>query len=458
MKKYLYLYPLLLVMLGLTSCLDSDGDLDVTLYPYASLRSISINDIMAKSTVTASDGSDSTVFRVVSGRDYPFEIDQANNLVYNADSLPMGSDITQVSINLSCDGVAYIYVDSLDSYEMAASTDSLDFTEPIRLLITSTDGTYSREYKVSLNVHTVDPNQLYWNKMATMPLTSSTSLRMMVKENTLYLFGCDADGVLSLATADVAAPAIWATKSLVNAPAAVNMNSITLFAGSFYFVADGKLYGSSDGETWENIPCDKSLITLFAASDKSNTMWAATDDSIVCASDVAAGFTAVQPLALNFPLYDISAIINPLRTNSNIDRYILIGRATPDVQSQPQLWGKLSTEEKWVEYQLPLGNPAKLCPQLTSLTIVPYDDKLYAIGGNGTSNGEAVDALSVIYVSRDNGLTWDASRKESLALPAEVAGIDAPFAAYADANGNIWLVTGGANGIVWRGRMNKLDI
>lgn len=458
MKKFFGLYPLLLAMLAFTACLESDGDLDVELYPYASLRSVSINDISTKYTYIASDGSDSTVAKIVEGSDYPFAIDQDNNIAYNADSLPVGTDVTSVSLNISCDGVAYIYVDSLDSFEMTTSSDSLDLTNPVRLLIVSTDGTYSREYKISLNVHTVDPNQFYWNRMAAMPLSASRSLRVLVKGENLYMFGCDNDGLLTLATAPSAAATTWQTKSLTGVPTSANVNSITLFGDKFYLVADGALYASADGELWENIPCGKALTTLFAASDKNGTLWAATADSLVVATDVAGGFTAVQPLASTFPLYDISSIISPLRTNNNIDRYILIGRSAPDVQSQPQLWGKLSTENKWVEYQLPVSNPAKMCPRLRSLTVIPYDNKLYAIGGSGTANGEAVEALSVIYVSRDNGLTWDASGKGTLALPAELAGRDVPFAAYADNQGSIWLVTGGTDGAVWRGRMNKLDI
>jgi hypothetical protein len=90
--------------------------------------------------------------------------------------------------------------------------------------------------------------------------------------------------------------------------------------------------------------------------------------------------------------------------------------------------------------------------------VFPYDGKLYAIGGKGTVEDAQVEALSAMYVSIDNGLTWEESDKDDFSLPAEVAGIDAPFTAFVDDNGNIWLVVCGENGAIWRGRMHKFDL
>jgi hypothetical protein len=106
----------------------------------------------------------------------------------------------------------------------------------------------------------------------------------------------------------------------------------------------------------------------------------------------------------------------------------------------------------------PSSYNTKLCPSLESLVVFPYDDRLYAIGGKGTAAGAEVDALNAIYISRDNGLTWEASGEKGPSLPAELVGVDAPFTAFVDGDGNIWLAVCGENGAIWRGRMNKLDI
>lgn len=445
----------LTMMLAFTSCLESDGELAVKYYPYAMLRSVSIGNIDSKYIIKASDGSDSTIIKTVKGENYPFAIDQDKCEAYNVDSLPVGTDITKVATDINCDGIAYLYVDSLQKYELFVESDSFDFTNPMRILVSATDGSYSREYKISLNVHTLDPNQLYWNKMAVNPAASSASVRMLAKDETLYLFGCDAEGNVTLSTAATSAAAAWESKSVSGLPLSPTMNSLVQYAGNFYIVSDGKIYASADGEVWENVACEANVTTLFAASDKDNVVWAVANDSLAYASNVADGFTAVQPVAANFPLNDLSSIIAPLRTNMNINRYTLIGRVSQG--AQPQVWSRLSSERKWVNYS-PSSYNTKLCPSLESLVVFPYDDKLYAIGGKGTAAGAEVGALNAIYISRDNGLTWEASGENGPSLPAELVGVDAPFTAFVDGDGNIWLAVCGENGAIWRGRMNKLDI
>lgn len=456
MKKIFSFCLIALTMtLAFTSCLESDGELAVKYYPYAMLRSVSIGNIDSKYIIKTSDGSDSTIIKTVKGENYPFAIDQDKCEAYNVDSLPVGTDITKVATDINCDGIAYLYVDSLQKYELFVESDSFDFTNPMRILVSATDGSYSREYKISLNVHTLDPNQLYWNKMAVNPAASSASVRMLAKDETLYLFGCDAEGNVTLFTAATSAAAAWESKSVSGLPLSPTMNSLVQYAGNFYIVADGKIYASADGEVWESVACEANVTTLFAASDKDNVVWAVANDSLAYAGNVADGFTAVQPVAANFPLNDLSSIIAPLRTNMNINRFTLIGRASQG--AQPQVWSRLSSERKWVNYS-PSSYNTKLCPSLESLVVFPYDDRLYAIGGKGTAAGAEVDALNAIYISRDNGLTWEASGEKGPSLPAELAGVDAPFTAFVDGDGNIWLAVCGENGAIWRGRMNKLDI
>ena len=81
---------------------------------------------------------------------------------------------------------------------------------------------------------------------------------------------------------------------------------------------------------------------------------------------------------------------------------------------------------------------------------------MYAFGGKGVVNGVDVAPFAAIYVSRDNGITWDSEVHDAPMLPSELVGVDAPFATTVGAGENIWLVVGGGN--VWCGRMNKFEL
>ena len=100
------------------------------------------------------------------GENYAFTIDNANNKIYNVDSLPVSSDtiINKVLIKtLTVSG----YVTSADTLFNVA--DSLDLSKtmekPLELTVHSADGKYTRKYSVEVRRHKQDPDSLNWNKM-----------------------------------------------------------------------------------------------------------------------------------------------------------------------------------------------------------------------------------------------------------------------------------------------------
>ena len=110
---------------------------------------------------------------------------------------------------------------------------------------------------------------------------------MSLKDDKLFLFSCDTDGAVSLFTILVSDFVSTESKSVAGLPLYPEMNSLVQYAGKFYIVADGKIYSSIDGATWENVPCAADVKTLFAASDKDNVIWAVANDSLAYAKDVA---------------------------------------------------------------------------------------------------------------------------------------------------------------------------
>lgn len=458
MKKFPLVYLCLaLASLLFVSCFDSDDSFSIKSEPYAVLSSFAISDINTKCTIKTEDGRDSTYIKIVPGVKYQFNIDQERNLVYNTDSLPLGTDITRVVADIDCDGIAYIYADSIENFRIYSNSDSVDYTKPVRMMIVSTDNSYSREYTITINVHTVDPDKLNWIEGVAAPVGAAAGLRLFEKDGSLALFSIAEDGKAMLHTALLPDAAEWTEKAVGNFPANANLNSMTLYGGNYYVVAEGRLYTSGDASSWSEVPVDGTFATLFAASDEDNVMWAVLNDSLARTADAASGFTMVEPVPASFPMYGISSIVTPLRTNMKINRYVLVGNSSQSASEQPVVWSKLTSERSWTHYR-PSSYNEKLCPALESLTVLPYDGMLYAIGGKGTANGEEVESLSAIYVSRDNGLTWSDDLVNAPELPAQLSATAAAFTAMVDSNRSIWLVVGGENGAVWRGRMNKFDL
>ena len=161
MKKNLATYLLLCAAFLFGACME-DGKEELTIGYYTALRSFKVDSVIVYSNTKLSDGSDTTLISYADGVDYPFVIDQKAKTVYNPDSLPYGADPAKLTVNVTSDGVAYLYNDSTNVYDLISSSDTLDFSSARRLLVAATGGLYAQEYTVSVNVHKLDPKKLQW--------------------------------------------------------------------------------------------------------------------------------------------------------------------------------------------------------------------------------------------------------------------------------------------------------
>ncbi len=452
MKKLLAIYLAICSTAFLcTSCFSDDED-EVITYPFAALTSFSIGSFRVYTPAVTSNGKDTTYVKTVPGSYYPFIIDQKNLEVYNPDSLPMGADVSKLTTGVACDGLAYFYTDSTDTYELASSADSIDLSKPRKLLVASTNGVNIQSYTVRVNVHTIDPEKMYWQQMAEAPVV--TPLRVIIVDDRMLLFGLNDEGVRVLTTISLADADAWSATATLSG-AAIDLGSIQQLSDTLYANDnDGAIYSSADGINWSAVAISCPIKQLITSQQGDSRLWAVTATDSVAYSTDGVNFVAVQPLEADFPLYNISAAIYPLKTNPNILRTILTGYATDAAGSEPQVWNILSSEKKWSHYE-PAGDGTFDCPALKPLAVVHYDNMLYAFGGKGTAASEAVGAFEAIYASRDNGLSWNALA--NVALPAGLVGLDVPFVSTVDNDNFLWIVTGGEKPTVWRGRINRLS-
>lgn len=447
LATYFALFSLVFVAI---SCGSSDEE-EYELSPYAMLKSFSIGNIRSAYPSFTSTGEDTLVMKTVQMTAFPFTINQVTGEVYNNDSLPYATDITRVVAKFVVNGVASIYVDSLDSYEHFLANDSIDFTSPRKVRIYAEDAAYYKDYTIRINVHQVEPELMMWNKYPT--VDGLVPERAVEADGVMYLFGKDVNDAATVAATSVDGVPTWEVKTISGLPADADLSTVQLFNGTLYAVAGGNVYTSADGAVWTLSANDTGAVAIVGASEEDGKLWIAGSQGVLWSED-GATFTVSEALPEGFPLYGVSLASYPLNHNKNIIRYMLVGYTTEDKSGEPAVWSKLSTESKWTNYKNEENKYE--CPALEGLSVVRYDDYLYAVGGAGTVNGREVAPFSSFYISKDNGIAWKVSTGFYQRLPEELVGDDTPFAVAVDSNNFIWIINSGTEGGAWKGIINRL--
>ncbi len=447
LATYFALFSLVFVAI---SCGSSDEE-EYELSPYAMLKSFSLGNIRSAYPSFTSTGEDTLVLKTVQMTAFPFTINQVTGEVYNNDSLPFATNISKVVTQFSVNGVASIYVDSLDSYEHFSSTDSLDFTSPRKVRIYSEDAEFYKDYTIKINVHQVDPELMVWNKYSA--VEGLVPVRVVEANGAMFLFGKDSNGAVAVASTALEGVPAWETALVSGLPADADISTIQLFNGALYAVAGGNVYTSADGAVWTLSASDTGAVAIVGASEEDGKLWIAGSQGVLWSED-AATFTVNEALPEGFPLYGVSLASYPLNHNKKIVRYMLVGYTAEDKSGEPAVWSKLSTEAKWTNYKNEENKYE--CPALEGLSVVRYDNYLYAVGGAGTVNGREVVPFNSFYISKDNGIAWKVSTGFYQRLPEELVGNDTPFAVAVDSNNFIWIINSGTEGGAWKGIINRL--
>ncbi|MDO4159946.1 MAG: DUF6242 domain-containing protein [Prevotellaceae bacterium] len=468
MKRiFLPLVILLSTMSFMASCLGDDTEY-ATYYSDTAITAFSLGTLNRTVDTISSTGEDSSYTTTVTGSNYAFYIDQAQGLIYNNDSLPLGTDAEHVICSVSSKNsglivIKYIDSDTLDYY---SSTDSIDFTSPREFRVYSTDGQSYRKYTVSVNVHQEAADSFNWSNPATISdFTNFTGMKAVALNDNLLLFGSNGSNTTIYATniEDGSSWSEYTTNITLDADAYKNA---VAFSDYVYTISNGSIYLTKDGTNWTEI----SDGTSYDGSGKvsqligggSEYLYALnTDGGISISKDN--GFTwAKDSIVANspmLPVQNLGAGYFALKTNDDTERIIMTGLRNiteHPSDSVTMVWSKLeeyasgSNQHGWIYYDEVNGQQL---PSLTNIQMIRYGDVLVAMGGTPLGTTTAT-AFSNIYTSEDNGISWQDN--DSYVLPEGFTnnGSDV-FAISTDKNKRLWIIYGG-DGTVWRGRLNKL--
>ena len=449
MKNRLAIYFSVLIMFFVVSSCSNDETVNTT-SPYAYIKSFSIGSIRSSYPAFTAEGKDTEVYKTISFSSYPFTINQSAGEIYNDDSLLFATKVSKVVVNMNIEGVASIYNDATGTYDYFAAEDSIDFTSPRKFRITSTDGSYSKDYTISVNVHQVDPELMVWKEVA-----GSVGLnpqRAIESDGMVYVFGTLADNPV-FAILPVGSKASWSAYQVKGFQGTVDFTTVHLFKGRWYALASGDLYASENAVDWSLVPQDDDYVAIIGASDNDGYMWLAGNGNIYRTAD-GETVKATGTLPEDFPLYGVSTSSYALSHNKNIIRYMLVGYTDEKRSDVPKVWSKLSTENDWVVYDN-ADNPYP-CPALDGLAVVHYDNFLYAFGGKGTVGSNEVEAFNSFYISKDNGIVWKTPEGFYQRMPEELKGKNLSFVTFVDSDNHIWIITDDDKVGTLKGKINRL--
>jgi hypothetical protein len=205
-----------------------------------------------------------------------FAIDEGQLKISNADSLPFGTDVSQLTAIFTAVPNSTVTVSGT---AQVSGTTTNNFTQPLQYVVTAQDKVTTRTYTVQVNVAKVDPKSVSWQQLTTdggwgnFHSTEGAALN-----GTLYLLGgtMGSFGAFSFTSNTSSDGATWVrTRAVDNNgdsvprmehPALVTFNSKLWLLGGHQpgvgFAFDdvtNKVWSSSDGAAWDvSEPADPS--------------------------------------------------------------------------------------------------------------------------------------------------------------------------------------------------------
>ena len=358
-----------------------------------------------------------------------FTIDLNGGQIFNADSLPVGTDVSALIANISFDNVARARIvmdhggstpsDTIDY--LANPTDSIDFTSKVSLVVTAQNGVTEKWYSLKVNVHQMDPDSLYWNApFGVKPLPCGEGAAVTAQK-TVYFKGKAYSFIESNSTCTVYATddpyaGEWTSQPL--SAFTPNVQSAQATDDALYLLdQSGVLYRSEDGANWT--ATGQSFYSLVG-SWKSRVLGVALDNGVYkhdCYPRPE-GFTP-YPVPENFPITGSSQMVTFVSEyDLNTPQSIMIGGRTANNSLTGATWGY--DGEAWAQ----LAGSIKPCEGALLFPYFTFTTNEYWITTQYTSwiviGGRTADGASnSVYVSVNNGNTWTAA-PESLAMPSYI--------------------------------------
>lgn len=426
------LIPLIVLYLGVITSGCTNNDSTTT--------DITISDAQIKSFKLLKNDS------VISGlEEIVFSIDQYNNYIYNSDSLPFGTLLKEkllAEITFNSASEAKILTVNNDT-TIYSSSDSIDFSSPVNILVTAHDKKTTKEYTVKVNIHQVDPDSMTWVKSDFEIPKGYSILTSTIIGSDIYCIAKNENGINSLFSISTNNFIGWVNNGDTNIEGEVSQ--LIYYNDFFWAIADSRgLYRSNNGINW--IQINNSVESILGTIDDELVYVENGDRSIVSTKDFIS--FKRRKISTDFPSHGFGST----KYYNGVERLIIIGG------------NKSSLEPTNSVYQIYLANNDIIVSgdihskngswkARGGITAQYYNEKIYIFSGN---NGNIY--YDEIYTSINGGVNWVLSTEKSL-IP-ESYGKRSYANAHLDEKNAIWFIGGNNNQTsyndIWKAQINKL--
>ena len=437
MKVSKILFSLLSVFFILfISCNDAEDE-DVPLYS-------SYSNTMVKSFYL----SDDTASIVDNLSKRFFTIDLVSGNIYNADSLPYGTDISRLVANMefSSPSKVEIYIKGKDDSGNEKTTtinylespsDSIDFSGgrgSVTMTVVAADGTTQRDYVIDVRVHQVKADSLIWENLSGsgLPVSDAVAQKTLMKDGSVYCFTENKSGEYSLSKTATPGQGNW-QKGVISGISDLDINSIVVSPEGFFALSgtsDSKaLVSSSDGVSWSSVAGASAFYSLIGMYESTLLGIVKDGSAYKYASYPQQGELTDVPA--DFPVSGFSNTVS-YKSNWGTSQIVFVGGRLSDGHSfSNSVWG--FDGENWASLNNVNGGAggAPITPREGAMFFTYYTYKYnssldyytelltyFIIGG---SDGTKV--LNDIYTTTDLGGFWTkAEDGSSLSLPEDIKG------------------------------------
>lgn len=363
-----------------------------------------------------------------------FTVDYDNGLIYNADSLPVGTDITGLKVTVQfLNSVSSALFKITGATEQAdttieytsSMTRKLDFSGKTVLTVTSADETQVKDYEIKVLVHKYNPDSLIWNRSWRRDLPgyrSGNTSHKVVKQGEVLRAMVYKDGECQILSATAPNQGTW-DKQTVALPFVPVVKTLTATADALFILGeDNVLYSSPDGTAWTS--CGVTWYNILGAyNNRVLGIIAGSDGYYHDEYPRIEGFESSH-VEDGFPVTGASGMIVTDNDWTVSQQAMIVGGKDSQGNVLCDVWGY--DGHHWGKIN---NIHSSVLPALTDATLFSYytyktlsgvrryarQQTWYVMGGrraDGSLNGK-------IYLSTTQGITW-AEGDSTLAQPSYI--------------------------------------